>query len=75
MTQNSLNRKLDKWDYMYYCIGMKESRRIPNVSIRIDKNALHEAKVAAVTAKKTLGKWLEEAIKEKIEREARKGRK
>jgi predicted HicB family RNase H-like nuclease len=54
---------------------MKESRRQPNVSIRIDKDALHEAKVAAVTAKKTLGKWLGEAIQEKIEREVIKGRK
>ena len=66
---------LDKWQYKYYYIPMKESRRKPNVSIRIDKDALHEAKVAAVAAKKTLGDWLEEAIKEKIEREATKGRK
>ncbi len=48
---------------------MKESKSKPNVSIRIDPEVLHQAKVAAVTAKKTLGQWLEEAIKEKIERE------
>ncbi len=48
---------------------MKESKSKPNVSIRIDPEVLHEAKVSAVTAKKTLGEWLAEAIREKIERE------
>lgn len=38
----------------------------PNVSIRIDPDMLHKARVAAVTEKKTLGKWLEEAIQEKV---------
>ena len=33
---------------------------------------LHQAKVEAVKAKKTLGQWLEEAIKEKVKKE--KGR-
>jgi predicted HicB family RNase H-like nuclease len=45
---------------------MKESKSKPNVSIRIDPEVLHQAKVEAVKAKKTLGQWLEEAIKEKI---------
>jgi predicted HicB family RNase H-like nuclease len=40
-----------------------------NTSIRIDLDILHNARVAAVTQKKTLGQWLEEAILEKIERE------
>jgi len=48
---------------------MKESKSKPNISIRIDPEVLHEARVAAVTSKRTLGKWLEEAIKEKIKRE------
>jgi len=48
---------------------MKQSRRKPNVNIRIDPNAVHQARVAAITQKKTLGRWLEEAIAEKIERE------
>jgi len=48
---------------------MRASKSKPNVSIRIDPEVLHQAKVAAVTEKKTLGKWLEEAIKEKIIRE------
>jgi len=48
---------------------MKESRRKPNVSIRIDPEVLHQAKIEAVKATVTLGEWLEEAIREKIERE------
>jgi len=48
---------------------MKQSKRKPNVNIRIDPNAVHQARIAAVTQKKTLGQWLEEAIVEKIERE------
>jgi len=51
---------------------MKESRRKPNTSIRVDREALHQARIAAVTAKKTLGVWLEEAIAEKIKREVKK---
>jgi len=30
---------------------------------------LHQARVAAVMRKKTMGQWLEEAIVEKVERE------
>ena len=41
----------------------------PNLSIRMNPEVLHEARVAAVTQKKTLGQWLEEAIAEKVERE------
>lgn len=41
----------------------------PTNSIRIDPEFRHRARVAAVTAKKTLGEWLEEAIGEKITRE------
>lgn len=47
---------------------MKESKSKPNVSIRIDPDVLHLAKIEAVKAKITLGEWLEEAIREKIER-------
>jgi len=43
----------------------------PNTSIRISPDIIHKARVAAVTQKKTLGQWLEEAIEEKIERESR----
>lgn len=45
----------------------KEAR--PTTSVRIKLDILHQARVAAVSQKKTLGQWLEEAIMEKIERE------
>jgi hypothetical protein len=47
---------------------MKESKQIPNISVRLDKETLHLARIEAVKANKTLGAWLKEAIKEKIER-------
>jgi len=53
---------------------MKQSRRKPNVNIRIDPNAVHQARVAAVTQKKFLGQWLEEAIMEKIDREQKRNK-
>ena len=54
---------------MSYTIAMKESKGKPTTSIRVSPEILHQARVAAVTAKKTLGKWLEEAILKKIESE------
>jgi hypothetical protein len=58
---------------MYYHKSMRTGRprtgRKPNSSIRVDPEALHQARVAAVISKKTLGVWLEEAIQEKIQRE------
>ena len=54
---------------------MKVSKRKPNISIRMNPEVLHQAKVAAVSSNKTLGDWLEEAIHEKIERSDRDGRK
>jgi len=47
---------------------MKVSRRKPNTSIRINPEAIHQARIAAVSQRKTLGQWLEEAITEKIEK-------
>ena len=38
-------------------------------SIRIDVEVLHQGRVAALTVRKTLGVWLEEAIREKIGRQ------
>ena len=38
-------------------------------TIRMNEEAYHQARVAAVTSKKSLGQWLEEAISEKLERE------
>ena len=49
---------------------MKQSKSKPNVSIRIDPEILHQAKIEAVKAKKTLGEWLEDAIRARIEKGA-----
>jgi predicted HicB family RNase H-like nuclease len=49
--------------------GRPRTGRKPNTSIRVNLDILHQARVAAVTQKKTLGQWLEEAIVEKIGRE------
>ena len=38
-------------------------------AIRLTPSVIHLARIAAVTDKKTLGQWLEEAIVEKLERE------
>ena len=38
-------------------------------TIRMNEEAYHQARVASVTAKKSLGQWLEEAIVEKLRRE------
>jgi predicted HicB family RNase H-like nuclease len=38
-------------------------------TIRIYEDAYHQARVAAVTSKKSLGQWLEEAISEKVAKE------
>jgi len=47
---------------------MTEEAKTPR-NIRIRPSVLQQGRVAAVTQKKTLGQWLEEAIAEKIERE------
>jgi len=49
--------------------GRPKTGRKPNSSVRVDLDVLHQARVAAVTQRKTLGQWLEEAILEKVERE------
>ena len=42
--------------------------------VLIDPEALHRARIEALRSKKTMGKWLEEAIEEKIEREQKKAK-
>jgi predicted HicB family RNase H-like nuclease len=49
-------------------IGRPRTGRKPNFSIRINPDALQQARDAALIQKKTLGQWLEEAISEKIEK-------
>jgi len=46
----------------------------PATSIRIDPDVLHQARIAAVTQKKTMGKWLEEAIMDKLEKIKKAGK-
>jgi predicted HicB family RNase H-like nuclease len=48
---------------------MKKKRSKPAVGVRVDPEILHGARVRAVMQKKTLGRWLEEAIIEKLESE------
>jgi predicted HicB family RNase H-like nuclease len=52
---------------------MKEKHRWPTTSIRINPEVLHQARVAAVTQRQTLGEWLGEAIAEKIKNERKIG--
>ena len=49
--------------------GRPRTGRTPNISLRIIPDAYLSARVEAVKARKTVGQWLEEAIREKIERE------
>jgi len=63
---------LDNWYYRLYSKATKVSRRKPNTSIRINPEAIHQARIAAVSQRKTLGQWLEEAITEKIEKRQEK---
>jgi len=50
-------------------IGRPRTGRKPNFSIRINPEALRQARYTAMNQEKTLGQWLEEAITEKIQRE------
>ena len=50
-------------------IGRPRTGRKPNFSIRINHDALQQARHAAVNQEKALGQWLEEAIIEKIQKE------
>ena len=53
--------------------GRPRTGHTPNISLRINPDAYHAARIEAVTARKTVGQWIEEAINEKIEREKEAG--
>ena len=53
---------------LQYCPEMDGEAKRPR-NIRIRPSVLHQARIAAVIQKKTMGQWLEEAIIEKINRE------
>lgn len=62
---------------MHQCstiMGMMQDRpsRTP-VGVRVDLDLLHKARIAAVTQRKTLGKWLEEATEDNLKREVKRG--
>ena len=43
-------------------------------NIRVRPSIVHQARIAAVIQRKTLGQWLEEAIIEKVDREQEQGK-
>jgi hypothetical protein len=54
-------------------ISTMEEKKVAH-SIKVKLSVLHKGRIAAVTANKTLGQWLEEAIQEKIQREQKGGK-
>lgn len=54
---------------MCYNTYMTTPKHWPTRSIRVNPEAMHLAKVAAAMGRKTLGRWLGEAIEEKVQRE------
>lgn len=55
-------------------VDMNEEAKTPR-NIRIRPSVLHQARVAAIIQRETLGQWLEEAIMEKIDREQKQSKK
>ena len=54
--------------YNIYTMTVPDEQR-KLVALRMLPSAHRQAKIAAVTEGKTLGVWIEEAIREKVERE------
>ena len=50
-------------------VGRPPTGNVPQLSIRMDREALDKAKKRAKSEGTTVGRWLEEAIYEKLERE------
>ncbi|MFC1998386.1 hypothetical protein ACFLVR_01930 [Chloroflexota bacterium] len=48
---------------------MKQTKHWPNLSIHLNPEALKVAKIAAAASNSTIGRWLAEAIEEKIQRQ------
>lgn len=62
-------RHIDLLYRLLYIVGMSKKVERKLIAVRIDPNAWHIARIASVTTKKTLGQWLEEAIRDKARRE------
>ena len=56
---------------LYTMITPDEQRKL--IALRMLPSAHRQAKIAAVTEGKTLGLWIEEAIREKVERDKEEG--
>ncbi len=54
-------------------IGRPATGHKPVLSVRMDPAALERAKVHVKSRRRVLGAWLEEAIREKIDRESKNG--
>ena len=57
--------------YNPYMSTPPETRKL--IALRILPSAHRQARIAAVMADMTLGRWLEQAILEKVERERKEG--
>ena len=55
-------------------MGRPPTGQQPRLSIRMDREALRVANEMAKAVGTTVGRWLEEAIREKVEREGRDDR-
>ena len=53
--------------------GRPRTGQTPNISLRINPDAYHTARIEAVTARNTVVQCLEEAINEKLAREKEAG--
>ena len=49
-------------------IGRPPTGRTPNISIRLKRDAYDQARAAAKHSHKSVGAWLEEAIRDKLQR-------
>jgi predicted HicB family RNase H-like nuclease len=48
---------------------MNDDNKRTAKTIRLNEQSYHQARIASVSARKSLGQWLEEAILEKLRRE------
>ena len=51
-------------------VGRPSTGNVPQLSIRMDREALAKAKERAKSEGTTVGRWLEAAIREKLERDS-----
>ena len=54
---------------MYHTADIMKKPARKMITVRIDPDVWQIGRIAAVTAKKTMGQWLEEAIREKSDKD------